>query len=762
MRARRIATAGLATLIIVASLTARAAAQTESLSDADVSRAISRGVEWLKKKRTPEGHFEPNKNKFERYWGGDTAMALLALQLAGEDPRTDEMSRGLQWLSEQNLKWTYTVSARLQAFSLVPGEKFRARMDEDMRWLLAAFQPRDAKAFGAYDYESFTETKSDSRYDNSNTQFAVLGMWMATEQGAESWELEPYWLMMQDHWTRTQNPDGGWPYERVGESTGSMTAAGLATLFVILDRAHAKTNFKKASPLLRSISLGMDWFGREFTADNPKGSSKWQYYYLYGVERVGRASGRKYFRERDWFRIGAAHVLREQQEDGAWPATGDEMTDLRNTALAMNFLCHGRAPLLLNKLEHGDDWNLKIRDGAGLARYAERAFERPLSWQIVNLAGPLRDLLEAPILYIHGSTTWKFSDVEIQKLREYCGRGGMILGVASDGSLEFVNSFRDMAQRAFPEFSLKPLPSTHPLFSGDVQFAIKDPPAIFEMNNGTRTLMLLCPTDIAASWNQFRVRGGERDFQLGANIYLYATDKTTIRSRLESAEIAVRSQKLDRTIRVARIKYNGSWDIEAHGWARMATVMANETGSRLLVSSGVTLDAIDTKEFRIAYMSGNAAFTFTPAELAGLRKFLTDGGTLIADAAGSSKEFTEAFEKQVAGALKSEPKTLPADSALLAANKIAGATDLTGIGYRRAGRPISAGRKYPQIKFFEIGKRAAVLYLPMDVSSGLLGTPVYECKGYDPESSVRIVRNLLLYAALNTAQKSELAREGAP
>ncbi len=761
-RALRTIFNSLACLIIAALSTELARAQPELLTDAQVSEAIERGVAWLKKQRGSDIHWDGRRAKTERYFAGDTALALLALQFAGENPRTEEMARALDWLAEQTLSWTYTVSVRLQALSLVPGNRFRARLDEDMKWMLAAHWTRETSDFGAYSYESYAQSKIADRYDNSNTQFAVLGMWMATDEGAEAGQLENYWLMMQDHWTRTQKPDGGWPYEPAMESTGSMTAAGLATLFIILDRAHAKTNFRKAHPLLRAITLGMDWFGREFTPENPNGDAKWKYYYLYGVERVGRASGRKYFRQRDWFRLGADYLLREQQKDGSWSATGDEMTSLRNTCFALMFLSHGRAPLLLNKLEHGDDWDIKLRDAAGLARFAESALERTLGWQIVSLEGPLRDLLEAPVLYVHGGKSWQFSDVDVQKLRLYCQQGGLIWGVAADNSAEFLQSFRDMAQRAFPEFSMRTLPTTHALFSGDVQYKIENPPPMFELSNGTRTLMLLSPTDVAAAWNQYRVRSAAPDFQLGANVYLYATDKTTIRSRLELADPPLKPQKLEHNIRVARIKYDGNWDIEPQGWTRLATRMANETAARLLVSSGVGLDTLDSKEFRIAFMSGDRAFTLSQAELNGLRRFLTDGGTLLADAANASKEFTDAFEKQIGALLRADPKTLPADSPLFRPGPIEGALDLTGIGYRRAARPLSSGRKYPQIKYFDVGRRAAVLYLPLDVSTGLLGTHVYGAKGYDPESSIRIMRNLLLYAALNTAQKADLTRDLAP
>ena len=61
-------------------------------------------------------------------------------------------------------------------------------------------------------------------WDNSNAQFAILGLHSAASAGIkiprESWER------VEKHFLETQNPDGGWGYQR-GGSGGSMSCAGL-------------------------------------------------------------------------------------------------------------------------------------------------------------------------------------------------------------------------------------------------------------------------------------------------------------------------------------------------------------------------------------------------------------------------------------------------------------------------------------------------------------------------------------------------------
>jgi hypothetical protein len=727
------------------------------VTDETVEAAIARAVEWLKSERNEDGHWERGTNTEDRYWAGDSALALLALLYAGQNPRQQDLNAALEWLAAQPMKATYTRAVRAHALALVPGRKFRDALREDLRWLVRAVHPRGSEHPGAYGYLSRLETRSNW-YDNSNSQFGVLGVWMATEAGARTEGLGDYWRMVEAHWLDEQNPDGGWTYQDDQTSTGSMTAAALSTLYVVLDRLHAGSGHRheRAVEVIEALDRALDWLGRNFTPDNPHGNRQWKYYYLYGLERAGHASGRKYFRGRDWFRIGAADVLAQQRHEGCWKASGSTSA-LHNTCFALMFLCHGRAPLLFNKLEHGDDWNNYFRDVAGLTRYSEHTFERLLKWQIVALDGTLDDLLEAPVLYLSGRARWEFDQEQVERLREYCQRGGMIFAVVQKDGAAFFETVRTLAGRLFPEFSLRKLPPTHPLFTGRLQFPIAEPPEMLEVHNGVRTLLLVAKDDVGASWNQYEIPRRKEHFWLGCNVYLYATDKTVVRSRLETPTIPRKPVEITRTIELARIKYEGDWDVEPYGWKRLATYMSNETATRLVVVPGIGLDSILLQDFDVAYLSGTRDFTLSPDEVAGLRRFLTSGGTLLADAAGGSEAFTEALQRELSGLLMTRSTSLPPNSPILTGAGISGAEKLDTVGYRRAVRRPDRRRRLPPLKVYEMGRRAAVIHSPLDISAGLLGTQVFECRGYDPPSALRIIRNMLLYASLSTAEKVRLA-----
>ncbi|MGD8450958.1 MAG: DUF4159 domain-containing protein [Phycisphaerae bacterium] len=720
------------------------AADPPAVTDESVDAAIRRAITWIKTQRT-NNNWEEHENRDDLFYGGSSALANLALLYAGEDPRTDFMTASLDWLAAQTLNGTYTYGVRAHALALVPGTKYQSRLQSDLEWLTGNVNPANSRAPGSYGYRG-----AEDRWDNSNSQYGVLGTWMATDAGLTA--TDAYWELVGSHWLRTQAADGGWGYQEGYPSTGSMTAAGLATLFVVLDRLYTNRPADAAS-VTAAISSGLNWLGREFTPENPFGDKQWLFYYLYGVERVGRASGYKYFRQRDWFREGAAFLLSEQQPEGHWRGTGEYMSDLRNTCFALMFFCHGRAPLLCNKLEHGPDWNRQLRDAAGLTHYAQHALERLLNWQIVRLDGSLDDLLEAPILLLTGREAWEFDDVEVQKIREYCLRGGLVLAVS--GGESFLNSMRTLAERAFPDFRLRPLTSEHPLFSGEVQFPIERPPRMSQIHNGLRALMLICEEDLAASWH--RGRGHREYFQLGCNLYNYATDKTNVRSRLQTTTIPVEQVEVTRKISIALIRYDGAWNVEPYGWTRLKAYLNNKTATRLLVTSGLALDAPELKDFKIAYITGLDAHEFTEAEREGLKAFLRGGGTLLADTTGGHGEFDKSLSACCAEILRVEPRRLPADSYVLTGEGIPDAVSITDVGYTRVARGTRGNA--PPIYAFDVGRRLSVIYSPLDISAGLLGTHVYDRRGYDADSALSVMRNLLLYADLPTREKSKLSRE---
>ncbi len=74
------------------------------------------------------------------------------------------------------------------------------------------------------------------------------------------------------------------------------------------------------------------------------------------------------------------------------------------------------------------------------------------------------DPAKMPLLFFSGVRTIKFSDSELELLRRYVLRGGMIVADNIAGGPYFYQSFREAMEKAFPELSFRVLPEDHPLY----------------------------------------------------------------------------------------------------------------------------------------------------------------------------------------------------------------------------------------------------------------------------------------------------------
>src|SRR5207302_8904809 len=110
----------------------------------------------------------------------------------------------------------------------------------------------------------------------------------------------------------------------------------------------------------RPLENACRWLGNNFAVTRNPGGGTWLFYYLYGLERAGRFSGRRFFvnsrgQKHDWYQEGTEYLLRRQNRtDGTWRGDGGgENNAIIGTSFALIFLSKGLAPVLINKLEYG-------------------------------------------------------------------------------------------------------------------------------------------------------------------------------------------------------------------------------------------------------------------------------------------------------------------------------------------------------------------------------------------------------------------------
>ena len=171
--------------------------------------------------------------------------------------------------------------------------------------------------------------------DNSNTHFAVLGLWAAERANVivprATWERVETWF------DTTQNDDGGWGYhtaDKQKKSTGSMTAAGVLGLIAA---THFTGRDWKSDD---RVQKGIDWAKTNFDAsENPKGAEEYHYYYLWAMVRLERVMEKE-----RWYKSIAGWLLENQEADGSWPT---KMPTMKSTDSSFAILCLRRASIKL-------------------------------------------------------------------------------------------------------------------------------------------------------------------------------------------------------------------------------------------------------------------------------------------------------------------------------------------------------------------------------------------------------------------------------
>jgi Domain of unknown function (DUF4159) len=148
--------------------------------------------------------------------------------------------------------------------------------------------------------------------------------------------------------------------------------------------------------------------------------------------------------------------------------------------------------------------------------------------------------------------------------------------------------------------------------------------------------------------------------------------------------------------------------------------------------------------FPLLYIHGRAAFNLGKPELDKLRRHLEPGGgTIFADAACGSAAFDVAFRKFVTELLPNNPLVeIPRDDDIYTA-KIG--FDLKDVKYSKAA---GGGTDYPRLEGVKIGNHWAVIYSKYDIGCALERHQGLDCKGYTPESALRIAANIVIYSTL--------------
>ncbi len=720
------------------------------LSDEEIGRAIERLVNTLLGQMN--GSVMNGTRPDDPTSMGVNALCVYALLQAGQavsDERLNVRAKAMKDMLSAMRDMpvgggpeTYTRGIRATALALYNRPEDRKQLKADVAWLVANHNG------GAYTY---SRPASRHSWDNSNSQYGLLGVWSGAEVGVEA--PASYWSAVQDHWTSNQCPNGEWGYGNGGASAGrlSMTVAGIASQFVTHDYLDAPS-FGSAvgrEPFSKSLARGLSWLetGNNVLPGNADG------YTLYGIERVGLASGFKYFGDHDWYRELARGIIDSQSPRVGWGGLrfGGEHSAVQ-TAYCLLFLARGRHPILMNKLRFDGAWANRPRDVANLARYTSAQLERPLNWQVVPLSRDWTDWTDSPILYLASHVPVPLKEQDYVKLRRYIDSGGLLFTQADGGSDKFNQFVHGLARKLTPDYEWTDLPADHEIYS--VNFPIGVKPKLRCISNGVRLLMVHSPEDISQWWQLRADKTRKPVFEFGANLFIYTAGKTDLRNRLTSSVIPPPRDAPGFNVVIAQVRYGGNWNPEPAALERFASLFQYQTGY------GLQREVVDMEDLRavrwpIAVMTGTAPFTPSPRQIEVIRKFVEEGGTLYIDAAGGSGLFSTSMHGSLLeAAFPGKPTIILGDTHPIF---MGGGEGMDNLGKPQL-RPYAErklGRAAARVEMLEFGNGRVILS-PVDTTFGLLGTNTWGVLGYKPAYAQGLLKNVILWA-MDGGQTGEAA-----
>ena len=168
---------------------------------------MDRGIGYLRQSQRADGSWPDTRHDMR---GGDTALATLALLTAGVPPTDRSAAAGLRALRTLNSSKTYVVGLQTMALAMGEPQRDKRRITE-LADRIAKGQYSRGRWQGMWGYD----LRRPRRADNSNTQFALLGLKAAADVGVKI--SQRVWKRSLNHWTTNQGRNGGWGYTGRGD-----------------------------------------------------------------------------------------------------------------------------------------------------------------------------------------------------------------------------------------------------------------------------------------------------------------------------------------------------------------------------------------------------------------------------------------------------------------------------------------------------------------------------------------------------------------
>ncbi len=717
-------------------------AQHNQLTDEDITKAIEQIKRYLYDAQDPQTggwygayHQGPNENP-DRNSYGPTAMAALALIVAGESPQNPRLAKALKLLGQVEITGVYALSMRVHLWSYLPQSTFGGALQKDASTMLRTAYGKSRFNYLVYDAPGYIE--NDTRIDNSTTQYGILALWQASKRDMNI--RNGFWEDAVESFLELQSNDGGWAYGATRNTTQTMTCAGLTCLYIAQQELFRDSNRPNAQ-VQASINKGLEFLDSNFLndADVHGGNG----YLFYGYERVALASGRKYFGGTNWFQAIARRIIARNGRYG---------DSIHNAAFELMFLARGRVPVWINKLEiPGADWNNRPNDVYFLNRFISDYREHEVNWQVVSTDTAPEDWISAPVMWISSNGDIDWTDDQVAKIKRYIDLGGTVIANPEQGSSSFKESITALADKMYPGLAFTEIGNDHPMAS----LLVGDPrsrkaPDFEVLYNGGRVLMILPNKDWGMTFQKDKKPDPDKSdiWRNITNIYGVVTDRGSLTPRLSSPLVKRESRASTGTIKVVIPEWEDpAGKLSEHDvYAMMRNYMHNQTGKQLLVER-LPLAQLAEADPSLVHMVGVSPVEVKPEERNAIQQYINAGGTVLIENLGGTGDFAKSLKDQLGPLFPGEEDGVGLRKDIITGRNLPdGSQNNRRLVYRR----LVLERYNPEarllLKGYAKDDRYPVLLSYEDLSLGMLGVKQYGINGYGIDTARNLMVNVLLEA----------------
>ncbi len=406
------------------------------------------------------------------------------------------------------------------------------------------------------------------------------------------------------------------------------------------------------------------------------------------------------------------------------------------------------------------DWNMVPADCQQLLRIVKNYVKLEYKVQTVDLATFSGSPSEIPILCFSGGRSLKFTPAERGKLRQYLLDGGMIWFDSIVGSPYFYRSALEEIHKILPEAPIKRLEPDHPVFhmvipvnGAQTNTGQTIEPAMDGAYIGSRLAAIISPYGMGCGWDNAepslvtdaKIYRNRTALEIGVNLTVYSIGWFENGMAYASGEAYGEKDKVASPDKIvfAQVKTAGIWNSDPGAESKFMRYLAKNVN----IDAGTQPVYIDPssmplEDYPFLYLSGIGAFKMDQREIERLRAYMDKGGFLLLNNSLGLNEFDNSV-RQICAILYPDRQLerIPDSDPVFSKGpfKFAqnGFSDAAMAKYPGCGKPLLYG--------IRDGERYKLIYSPVDIAGGWMGTPRPGSVCYSGETALRLGADLITY-----------------